>query len=89
MVILSSEMAKLRCKLFKWISFITALHPLRMEIDEESGNLNDLKFSFFYPETWWYVFVLAVQLGIFVQFTTTSWHKLNGTLTKTGHDSTM
>jgi len=84
-----SKMVKVTLKLFKWVYFIIALVPLRWEFDEDSGRLNSFKFSFYYPETWWYLSMLVSQTIIVVMMTIKSWHDITDILTETGHDSVM
>lgn len=82
-------MATFASKLCKRISNFIALHPMRMEFDDESGKLKSLTLSLWHPELWWYILVLICQLILWLMSVTKSWHELNGRLAEIGQDSFM
>ena len=83
------RMAKLTFKLFKWLYYFAAVIPLRIELDEDSGQLNRLTFSFLYPEMWWYMINSAVKIVLAVITGIQLWSYISTKLTQTGHDSNM
>ena len=83
------RMAKLTFKLFKWLYYFAAVIPLRIELDEDSGQLNRLTFSFLYPEMWWFMINSAVQIVMTIITVVQSLSYIATELTQTGHDSNM
>ena len=79
-------MLRLTTKLFKWMCSITALHPMRMEIDESNGKLKGFTFSFSHSETWWYLLVLLVQLYSLIVTSFNLSHDLKNRLITSGHE---
>lgn len=88
-LIIRGTMAKLALNLCKWIFSFLGLLPLRLKFDESSGKFKGFVFSFFYPETWWYFVVLAVQVICTASFSVGLRYEMNERLAALGRDSAM